>query len=372
MTSLMTTHPEQPVRRRSSTPSRQHKEGDGEGHALGVTGIAGHLNRQGYRTPSGALWHVSAVHKVLTNEAYIGKVWMNRREKRTGRLRPESEWVYSPAPPLISIEDFEETQIRLRNRRPKHRPPRTTTSDVILGGLVRCGGCGGPMLAATGTSKIGIVYNYYACSGRARSGSAACQDPQRVRRDELDKAVLDAISSQLLEGPRFQKLHNAIAERRRAGEGVAVQDLAAAKMALKAINADLTNLITAVIKGTLAESSAVRQMQTDLETEKAKLTSAIKLRSAKLQKALQPIELAEAERLSATLRGLLIAAPPPLARRYASAIVRDVEVSRNQITIRGSNDTLVEAATASRIDVSSVQISEREWRRGGDSNPRYP
>lgn len=347
-----------------------HREGDGEGHALGVTGIAGYLNRQGYRTPTGALWHVSAVHKILTNEAYIGKVWMNRKEQRTGKLRPKDEWIYSPAPPLVSVSEFEETQLRLKDRRPKHRAPRTTTSDVVLGGLAHCGGCGGPMIAATGTSKTGAVYNYYACANRVRSGTMACLDPQRIRRDELDKAVLDAISRELLEPTRLQQLHNEVVHRRRAGQDGAAQELAAAKAALATTNKDLANLLTAVIKGTLAESSSVRQMQIDLETEKAKLTLAIKLRTAKLQRALKPIALAEAERLSTALREAMHFSPPPLVRRYASAIVQRVEVSGNQITVSGFQNTLVDAVSESGLDISSVQTSEREWRTERDSNPR--
>lgn len=69
-----------------------HKEGDGSGHALGATGIAAYLNTHNKRNKNGGLWHVSAVRRVLTNEAYVGRVWMNRTEKRTGTLRPREEW----------------------------------------------------------------------------------------------------------------------------------------------------------------------------------------------------------------------------------------------------------------------------------------
>lgn len=102
---------------------RLHREGDGEGHALGAVGICDYLNRHGYKTRTGGLWHASTVHRILTNEAYVGRVYMNKTDTRTGIERPREEWVYSPAPPLVSDEEFEETQLRLRERCPDRQPP---------------------------------------------------------------------------------------------------------------------------------------------------------------------------------------------------------------------------------------------------------
>lgn len=61
-----------------------HREGDGEGHPLGTVGIASYLNANKVPTRTGTLWHVSQVHRILTNEAYVGRVYMNRVNRRTG------------------------------------------------------------------------------------------------------------------------------------------------------------------------------------------------------------------------------------------------------------------------------------------------
>lgn len=149
-------------------------------------------------------------------------------------------------------------------RRPDHQAPPTTTSDVILGGIAKCGGCGGALSAATGTGKLGAVYNYYVCSNRAARGDAACANPQTVRREELDEAVISALTGRLLQPERLQVLTNAVAKRRELGQGDFAEKIAGAKLTLAAVEKNLTNLVKAVIRGTLTETATVRKMQKDL------------------------------------------------------------------------------------------------------------
>ncbi len=351
---------------------RLHKEGDGEGHALGAVGICDYLNSHGYKTRSGGLWHASAVHRILTNEAYVGRVYMNKVDKRTGRERPREEWVYSPAPPLISEEEFEETQVRLIERCPDRQPPRTTTSDVMLGGIVHCGSCGSAMTAGTGTSRTGKVYNYYVCSGRANKGVTACADPQRVRREDLDERVLDAVTTSVLTPERIQALTNAVAERRRDNDGDLAKELEGAKASLAGVEKKLDRLVAAVIDGALSESETVRRKQVDLEGEKERLSSIIRLKTAKLKQGMASIGPVQAVRLADTLRKNLMESPPPIRRRYVQSLVSRVDVASEEILIQGPNDAVAEASQPEAAGRTPVQSSVREWRRGGDSNPRYP
>ncbi|MBX3476237.1 MAG: recombinase family protein [Brevundimonas sp.] len=351
---------------------RLHREGDGEGHPLGAVGICDYLNRHGYKSRSGGLWHASTVHRILTNEAYVGRVYMNKVNTRTGVERARSEWVYSPAPPLVTEEEFEETQLRLRERCPDRQPPRTTTSDVMLGGIVHCRCCGSAMTAGTGTSRTGKVYSYSVCSGRANKGETACAEPQRVRREDLDERVLNAVAASVLTPERVKNLTNAVAERRRNGDGALAQELEGAKASLIQVDKELDRLVKAVLKGTLMESETVRRNQIDLENEKERLTSIIRLKSSKLKQGLMPIDKDQATQLAEKLRRNLMDAPPQVRRRYVQALVTRVDVGSDEIVIQGPDDAIAEASHPENGGLPPVQSSVREWRRGGDSNPRYP
>ena len=348
---------------------RLHREGDGEGHPLGAIGICGYLNRHGYKSRSKGLWHASTVHRILTNEAYVGRVYMNKMDTRTGLERPRSEWVYSPAPPLVSDEEFEAPQVRLIERCPDRQPPRTTTSDVMLGGIIHCHSCGSAMTAGTGTSRTGKVYSYYVCSGRANKGATACAAPQRVRREDLDERVLDAVIGGVLTPDRVQKLTNAVAARRRDQDGDLVKELEGAKASLASVKKKLDRLVTAVIEGTLSESDTVRRTQVDLETEKERLASIVRLKSAKLKQGLAPIDRKQAEHLAGRLRQNLLDSSPQIRRRYVQSLVARVDVGPDEVLIQGPNDAIAEASRPEADGRPPVQSSVREWRRGGDCTP---
>jgi hypothetical protein len=135
-------------------------EGDGTKGPMGVKDIASWLNRNGFRSRNGNAFYVSIVHAILTRDAYSGVYYYNTCDSRTRRARPKSEWVAVQVPPIIPTNDFNRVQELLRIRRPNMTPPRITNSEVLLTGLVRCEGCGGPMMLRTGTSKSGKTYRY--------------------------------------------------------------------------------------------------------------------------------------------------------------------------------------------------------------------
>jgi len=60
--------------------------GDADG-PVGITRLAHILNERGERI-DGKRFHVSIVHGILCNTAYIGFVMYNRRDSRTGEARP--------------------------------------------------------------------------------------------------------------------------------------------------------------------------------------------------------------------------------------------------------------------------------------------
>ena len=172
---------------------------------LGITRLAAWLNAGGYKY-RGAKFHVSNIQAVLRNTAYIGVAFYNKRDSKTREMRPEKDWIPIPVPAIVSTEDFEIVQARLVDRRAVHRPARVTTTDNLLIGLVRCGcggdGCGGGMTTATGKSGR---YKYYACSNRARAGTAICPG-RRIPMPKLDGIVMTAIKQRILKPERLREM----------------------------------------------------------------------------------------------------------------------------------------------------------------------
>ncbi|MGH7564739.1 MAG: recombinase zinc beta ribbon domain-containing protein [Gemmatimonadota bacterium] len=110
---------------------------------------------------AGGPWRAGAVHRVLTNRAYLGRVvW--RGQDRAGTHQP-----------LVGEILFESVQEKLQARR--QSPPRRLASENLLVGLTHCGRCGASMFVQRPGNAPKRHYRYYACAHRVESGS--CDQP---------------------------------------------------------------------------------------------------------------------------------------------------------------------------------------------------
>ncbi|MBP2152102.1 DNA invertase Pin-like site-specific DNA recombinase [Xanthobacter flavus] len=134
-------------------------EGDGTTGQMGVKNIVSYLNKRRIFTRDGGRWGIGQVHRILTRRTYMGEHEFNKRSK-TKELKPVSEIVVVPVPPIISRETFDTVQTLLKARHPRVTPSAVTSGPTMLTGLIHCAKCGGAMTIRTGK---GGRYRYYAC-----------------------------------------------------------------------------------------------------------------------------------------------------------------------------------------------------------------
>jgi site-specific DNA recombinase len=150
--------------------------------------ITKRLNASHTATPTGKnpVWQVATVRNILTNRVYAGQARYNYRRPvvpryrktaehhlrslKTGRsYHPESEWIWSEAPALITVELFEKAQWQLRrNAVTARRMYQPTSGRYLLRTLVKCGECGLGMVGIRHLSPCKKYdYLYYECAGHA-------------------------------------------------------------------------------------------------------------------------------------------------------------------------------------------------------------
>jgi site-specific DNA recombinase len=172
------------------------------------------LNTEQIPTPTGkAEWWHSTLCRILTNEAYVGRVHFNqtettptntatnsgRRHSTTQRRRPRDEWIEISCPPILDDATFEAAQ-RVSRDNSKRSPRNLQDQAWLLRGLVRCGACD----ICLNSHKLGrnteTVHRYYTCRNTARSGVPGQQRcPERsVRADVLDAFVFAQVKAALL------------------------------------------------------------------------------------------------------------------------------------------------------------------------------
>ncbi len=342
-------------------------EGDGTTGQMGVKNIVSYLNKRRIFTRDGGRWGIGQVHRILTRRTYMGEHEFNKRSK-TKELKPVSEIVTVPVPPIIDKEIFEAVQKLLKARNPKVMPARVISGPTMLTGLIHCAKCGGAMTIRTGK---GGRYRYYACSMKARQGPTACTG-MAVPMEKLDDLVVNHLEKQLLQPERLETVLAAALDRReehaeRRREHIAELNKRAAESELRlkrlydAIEAGVADLDDPALKDRIDGLKAIRdQAKADAERAQGMLQNTG-------QKAVTPQML---RKFAATARDRIRLEGGGYRRDHLRALAQRVEVAEGEVRIMGSKSRLLQTLVA-ESGVNSVPTQGLKWRMGWDSNPRY-
>ena len=252
-----------------------------EEYAAGVSprAIAKWLNAASLPGPSGKAWGPSTIHGnrqrgtgILNNELYIGRLVWNRLRyvkdpetgRRVSRLNPESGWIVQNVAGLQIIDQSLWERVKVRQgaltaarssgeapgywdrRRPRY----------LFTGLMRCSVCGG-----------GIVHfnkAYIGCANARNKGT--CDNKATMRRDDLEKAVLDGLQHRLMEPARTKIFCEEYARAMNHLHAEHNAQRSADAEALNKAERDLARLVQALLDGVPA--SAVREKMAELEARR--------------------------------------------------------------------------------------------------------
>jgi site-specific DNA recombinase len=173
--------------------------------ALNEEGVPGSFRR-------GGKWSPSTVHRMLTNEKYIGRwVWNRkgtRRDPRTGKQRtyekPESDWIIHEDDSLRIVPEDLWKEVRGRKEATRKTWPggkgqrgfsgqqgskeRHYPTHLFSGSMI-CDSCGGGITQISGKSG-----GYYGC---LRASKGGCENKLLVPRKRAEKIIVGAISERL-------------------------------------------------------------------------------------------------------------------------------------------------------------------------------
>ncbi len=187
--------------------------------------IAADLNARGIRGPGRkkskpSTWSVAALYGtpragsgLLNNELYVGRYIWNRREwvkdpdnptRRVPRMRPREEWQIVERPDLRIVDDERWRAVRARMDAPRKRGGqrgRGPAPRTLFGGLLRCGVCGGAMVA--------VHRRYYGCAAHKDRGPAVCAGTFAPRA-ETDRRLIAELREQVLAPEAIAKIRTRV------------------------------------------------------------------------------------------------------------------------------------------------------------------
>jgi DNA invertase Pin-like site-specific DNA recombinase len=193
---------------------------------LGIGRIVERLNWDGLRGPRGARWKDGAVKRVIANEKYTGKlIWGKKTfERRPGTSRqvvrpvPREQWRVHERPELRIVSDDLWHRVQARRAVIREALPGGGTlmrgrnaalhSRHLFSGFMRCGLCGGAVVAVTG----GYGTPRYGCQRSWRNGTLACSNRLTIRAKVADSYLLAGLKAELLDPSTARYITEALAE----------------------------------------------------------------------------------------------------------------------------------------------------------------
>lgn len=242
--------------------------------------IASGLNADGIRSARGSTWAMTAIHGdqrrgigILANPVYVGRWIWNRSQwvknpangRRVRKERPREEWLTSEHPELAIIDQatWNAVQARLRGQKKDSgtvgRPPR-----YLLSGILRCGECGGPMVAAD---------RYRYCCSHAKT-RGTCAGTLRPARRQAEAALIAGIQAELLSEAAFEQFRKDVAAqlkrlapdqdtaKRRLGDAERIRENILAALRAGIITPSTKSELQAAEAGVLAAQGELERMRT--------------------------------------------------------------------------------------------------------------
>ena len=277
-----------------------------------------------------------------------------------------------PVPALIDQATFDAVRAHLRSRNPKVTPARVVSGPTLLTGICFCAGCGGAMTLRTGK---GGRDRYYTCSTKARQGETGCKG-RSIPMEKLDNLVAGHIEERLLAPARLEEVLASVLDRRqeraeRRHEHIAELNKRAAETDLRlkrlydAIETGVADLDDPALKERIGGLKATRD-QAQVDAERAAVT---------LESSGQAITPAMLGKFARTARERMRIDGGGYRRDHLRALAQRVEVADGEVRIMGSKGDLLRtlaAVSGVKSAAGGVRSSILKWRRGRDSNPRYP
>ena len=194
----------------------------------GMASITRWLNDHGHRTRNGLEWQTAGVTRYLDRGFAAGLIWSK------GTFHPGAH------EPIIDPATWE---AYLARRASTTRPPRGSVR--MLSGLLKCAGCGGPMMAVRSTGGQGN----YGCARRPRGGH--CPTPVHITRELAEREV----AAWVLALPEQTALLTEAADRAKRDRLTSIEDRAAIeKLILRAENR-LSNLTIKLLDEKISQAA---------------------------------------------------------------------------------------------------------------------
>ena len=340
-----------------------YRFGDGRSGPLGIKAIVNYLNENGFRQRPGTRFPTKTVHEILRRSTYMGRHFFNQTDSKTGKTKPQQEWVEVTVPAIVDAGTFDHVQAQLSRRSPKNTPPRIVNNPTLLTGLAKCATCGGGMVLRTGK---GGRYRYYTCATCSRMGKTACKG-RSVPMGLLDDLVVDQLSRHVLEPERLKELLTHLAARAANGRTKRQDDAKAMQLELRDTEQRIDRLFDALETGTVTDTGGFRDRLSKLENRRDETMRLLAMTKRELDVPNDAITPGRIDAFATAMRDKLRTGSIAFRKSYLRLFIDRVDVDDDEVRISGSRQALEYAVSnQSTFREGEVPSFVQDWRPQGE------
>ena len=237
-----------------------------------VLDIARKIDAEGHLTRDGKRFTRTKVHNLLRNRTYTGYVvWDVNKE--TGEPRVMSREPAHPA--IVSPEEFDKVQQKLRSRAPDVIHPRTAASEHAFNDMGKCAKCGGRMKIKSGK---GGAYYYFVCAKKDDFGKEAC-DMASFSEQKNSPLIMQAILDDILGEDNLRALIDTVRDEASPTNEKQQQQLASIEQQIKKLNRQQDRLLDAYLEAKIPvaklneRSEKIQEQIAEQESKRAETQS---------------------------------------------------------------------------------------------------
>ena len=194
-----------------------------------------------------------------------------RNEKYSGLYRKDDEIIDNIYPQLIPTDTYQ----KVREKAEKNKFGKRSIKTVyLLRHKVKCGYCGRPISAETGTARNGEVKRYYKCIGRKKDNNGCIKT--QIPKEFLEEFVSNVIIEKLIDTQNIDTIIAEIMRRQNLNENSNLKMLSNEK---SRIDRALDNLVTAIENG--ITSNTTNKRLHDLEKQQEEIEKQILIERSK-------------------------------------------------------------------------------------------
>jgi DNA invertase Pin-like site-specific DNA recombinase len=332
----------------------------------GISNVVKELNSIGFRM-RGNPFTLRKVNTILRDSVYTGTYFFNQRTKGSNGNKPIEDWIPVECPSIVKVDEYRKIQERLTLQNPKKTPPRHTTSEILFGGLLKCGYTGYAMSIGTGK---GGRYRYYKCNNNQRKKHCECGG-MSFRMEYIDDLVIEHFVDRILNLERMKEIILPLLQDGSTNKWETEETLLSIRKEIGNCKKANKNLIQAletsghtdVIEERLTEN---KKRVRDLERQMYKLQDDIK-------RSVESVSDESIEQLCNEITERVRNKDPKLVRPYLRSFIHKIDVFEDEIVICGSGDRFLRAAA--KLDQnrggggSRSSMAANNCPRGPDQGP---